>query len=76
MPGAEKGFFRGIRTGGYMKRRKYNYGREVVFNLLGILAIFILFAAGMFDGMRHKLMANLRAPAQSRSTINRNSLRV
>jgi hypothetical protein len=59
-----------------MSKRRRNYGREVLFNLLGILAIAILFAAGMFDGMRHKWMANLRTPAQSRSAINRNSLRV
>ena len=58
-----------------MRKRKYNYGREALFNLLGILAIFILFAAGMFDGIRQKWMANLRAPAQERSTLNRNSLR-
>lgn len=59
-----------------MRKRRYNRGREVLFNLLGILAIFILFAAGMFDGLRHKWMANLRAPAQNRSAINRSSLRV
>jgi hypothetical protein len=46
-----------------MRKRRYNYGREVLFNLLGLLAIFILFAAGMFDGMRQKWMATLRAPA-------------
>jgi hypothetical protein len=59
-----------------MKKRKYNHGRQVVFNLLGILAILILFAAGMFDGIRQKWMASLRAPAQSRRGIDRNSLRV
>jgi hypothetical protein len=58
-----------------MRKRRYNYGREVLFNLLGILAIFILFAAGMFDGIRQRGMANLRVTAQNRSAINRNSLR-
>lgn len=57
-----------------MRKRRYNYGRAVLFNLLGILAIFILFAAGMFDGIRHKWLANLRAPAQNRSAINGDSL--
>lgn len=76
MPGAERVLSWAFDTGGYMRKRRYNYGREALFNLLGILAIFILFAAGMFDGMRHKWIGNLRAPAQNRSAINRNSLRV
>jgi hypothetical protein len=57
-----------------MRKRKYNYGREVLFNLLGILAILVLFAAGMFDGIRLKWTANLRTPAQSRNALSRNSL--
>ena len=59
-----------------MRKRKYNYGRQVLFNLLGILAIFILFAAGMFDGIRQKWMGSLREAAQTRRGIDRKSLRV
>jgi hypothetical protein len=56
-------------------RRKRNYGLEVLFNLVGILVIFVLFTAGMFDGMLQKWMAVLRAPAQSRASLNRDSMR-
>jgi hypothetical protein len=50
-------------------KRRHPFGRNLLFNALGILAILILFAAGMFAGMSRKLIEKNQPRPMNRNPV-------